>query len=108
MQNYNSKSSVVHDTDPDTTAFRAGWPAWLGIVGSFWVIMAPFTLVYFNNITALANELIIGTLAFILSVYCAYMANRNHDRKTRVIAGWLLVACGIWLVFAPFILNYSS
>lgn len=108
MQNYSSKSSMVHDHDPDTTAFKAGWPAWLGILGGLWLILAPFTLVYFDNITALSNELVVGTIALILSVYCACMANRPHDKTGRLIAGWLLVVCGAWLVIAPFILNYSS
>lgn len=108
MRNYNSKTSAVHDTDPDTTAFKAGWPAWLGLLGSFWIIMSPFTLVYFDSIPALANDLIVGSIAFVLSAYCAYMANRDHDKMPRLVAGWLLVGCGAWLILAPFILNFTS
>src|SRR4051794_16552245 len=70
--------------------------------------MAPFTLVYFDNTTALSNKLVVGTIGLILSVYYAYMANRPHDKTGRLIAGWLLVICGVWLVLAPFILNYFS
>lgn len=108
MRQYGSKTSAVHDTDPDTTAFRAGWPAWLGILGSVWLIFSPFVLVYFNTTIALANTLFVGLAGFICSVYCAYMANRSHDKTTRLIAGWLLVACGVWLILAPFVLNFSS
>ena len=104
----NYKSSGVHDADPDTTAFRAGWPAWLGILGSAWIIFAPFTLVYFDTTMALVNELIVGTIAFISSMYLAYMANRSHDTTGRMVAGWLLVVCGLWLIVSPFVLNYSS
>lgn len=108
MSDIYNKSTAAHEADPDRTAFRAGWPAWLGIAGSVWLILAPFVLLYTDNITALANSLIVGTIGFISSSFCAYMANRDHDKTARIVAGWLLAACGIWLILTPFVLDYSS
>jgi hypothetical protein len=86
----------------------ASWPGWLGVVGGIWLILAPFILNYSNIDNALWNDIIVGAAAILLTGFCALTALRLETSQMRLIAGGLSILAGVWLIIAPFLLNYSN
>lgn len=65
-----------------------------------WLILAPFILLY-DNVAPFWNDIIIGILI-------ACLAGYRLARPVRTAgASWTNVGIGVWLVIAPWILNYA-
>lgn len=75
----------------------------LDILVGIWLIISPFLLAYTGNTTALWNDLICG-LAVI--VFAATQTAQSRSRSSW--PSWINLLVGIWLVLAPFALNYAG
>jgi hypothetical protein len=76
---------------------------WLNILLGVWLLVAPFALSKLATIGAwTANDIVVGIL--LMSTSWTIVATARPAAG----AAWFEVACGIWLVFAPFVLKYSS
>lgn len=74
----------------------------LNIVAGLWLIIAPFVLVYYEAVTPMWNDIIIGLLLVCLA------GLRVSRPITSAWASWVNVALGVWLVLAPFVLGYAA
>ena len=77
---------------------------WLVAVAGLWEVLAPFILGYSATTVAMWNAIVIGAVLIILSVWAALTEQVSLDRNL----GWISVVAGVWLVLAPFALNYSA
>jgi hypothetical protein len=73
--------------------------SWLNIVAGIWLIIAPFVLGYFNG-TARTNDIWLGIIVGVLAII--------HLASRAVWSSWLNVIAGIWLIIAPFVLQYPG
>lgn len=72
----------------------------LNVILGAWLIIAPFV---FNSSTpAFWNDIVVGALVLIL----AAVRISKPQPSTRA-ASWTNAGLGVWLVIAPFVLNYS-
>ncbi|MGH7927550.1 MAG: SPW repeat protein [Candidatus Binatia bacterium] len=75
----------------------------LDVIVGLWLIVAPFALGYASVVNALWNDIIIGAAVVILA------ASREIGEGYKVAwPSWINVLLGLWLIFAPFALGYSS
>lgn len=65
-----------------------------------WLIVSPYILSY-SSTTAKWNQTIFGVVILLLAV-ARYIMPRLE------LASWLAGLAGIWMIIAPFILNYST
>ncbi len=73
---------------------------WITFILGAWLILAPFAVPYQGPPAAIAEDVILGALVIIFSLGLA-VGPRPHP-----VAAWALVAFGIWIVIAPFVLGY--
>lgn len=73
----------------------------INILLGIWLILAPFLLSYSGLSTPTWNDIIIGILVIgvaLLRTFGYGMAGTS----------WVNVVLGVWLILAPFVLNYRS
>ena len=73
----------------------------ISILLGIWLILAPFVLAYTGVQVATWNDIILGVLICAMALIRTFGAGQAG-------AGWINVLLGIWLVIAPFILNYGE
>jgi hypothetical protein len=73
----------------------------LNILLGIWLLVAPFILSYTSSI-AQWNDIIVGIIVLVLA------AIREWQPEEWSGLSWVNALAGAWLVFAPFILAYSS
>jgi len=73
----------------------------LNVVAGIWLILAPFILGYANLVPAFWNDVVVGILLVVLAGI--RVANPNQY----VGLSWTNLGLGIWLILAPFILDYA-
>ncbi|MFQ5846915.1 MAG: SPW repeat protein [Candidatus Methylomirabilales bacterium] len=80
------------------------WISWTNCVLGLWLAVAPFTLDYAGNRTALWEDVIVGLLI------AAFAFWRAVGPETAGMAGvsWTVAILGLWALFAPFLLAYSG
>lgn len=76
--------------------------SWLNVIAGIWLIIAPFVLSY-TSATARTNDIILGIIVGILALIRALVPGRNIFWLS-----WVNLILGIWLIIAPFVLNYSG
>jgi len=78
---------------------RAKWQEWTGFALGLWLAVSPWVAGYSGHGIATANVVLVGlTLAFACHLEVCFDA---------VKAEWLNLAAGLWLVAAPFALDFG-
>jgi len=83
----------------DSDARLVRWPSWLGVIAGIWLIVAPFALDYATT-RATVNSIIVGVLALIVSAISAMTYS--------TIPNWVHAVVAIWLIVAPWALDYEG
>ncbi len=78
--------------------------SWLVVLLGAWEVVAPFILGYSNAANALGDAIILGIALIILAGWAA-LANQDSTVKT---LSWINVILGVWLIIAPFIVQYAN
>jgi SPW repeat len=91
-----------------TNYLTVSLPGWLGVIGGVWLLVAPSILSYADITKPFYNDLIGGIVAIVLTGFCALFATTPATVLYRKIAGGLVALGGVWLILAPFILDYSG
>jgi len=74
------------------------------IVLGAWEMLAPLILGYASRTDALLNGLLCGAVYILLGIGALRTA---RDEARHTLNGWV-IAVGVWLVLAPFILVYGG
>lgn len=81
--------------------------SWVSLYVGLWLVIAPFALTYAGYAPkAHANEMIIGALVASMGATRVF-GNYRSGNLNRLISG-LTVLPGIWLIVAPYVLQYSN
>src|SRR6185369_3281936 len=86
-------------TTPPRTRLFAG--SGINILLGIWLILAPFVLGYASLQVAMWNDIILGALVLAIAMIRTFGTALGT-------ASWVNVVLGIWLVIAPFVLNYGD
>ncbi|WP_166805133.1 SPW repeat protein [Nitrosococcus wardiae] len=78
------------------------WSSGINIIAGVWLIIAPFAWGYHHLTDALWNDIILGTAVFILAVV------RTSAPLQYESVGWTNIVFGLWLIIAPFVLDYTG
>jgi len=78
------------------------WSSGANAVAGVWLFIAPFMLGYVNLQPAFWNDLVVGAAVFFLALARARVPLRN------IGISWANVVIGLWLVLAPFLLQYQQ
>ncbi len=78
----------------------AVWASSLNVIAGLWLILAPFILGYSDFAPAFWNDVIVG----VLILASAFAATRTYSPNP----SWMNVVLGVWLILAPFMLNYDG
>ncbi|GGX89429.1 hypothetical protein GCM10007160_15990 [Litchfieldella qijiaojingensis] len=81
---------------------KAHWRDWLMLLFGAWLVISPFV---FGHAEAGAgalmwNPVLVGVAVVVFSIAVL--------RKTQVWEEWILLALGVWLIVAPFLLGYAG
>lgn len=74
----------------------------LNIIAAIWLILSPFLLGYYELQAAIWNDIIVGVI--VLGLGWARVANPFYAPGF----SWANAVLGLWLILAPFALNYSA
>jgi hypothetical protein len=83
-------------------AATAKWQDWASFALGLWLAVSPWIVGYSEHEAATANAIVLG-LALALGSHFECVACADEVR-----AEWLNLAAGIWLVCAPFTLEFGS
>jgi len=73
----------------------------INILCGIWLIIAPFVLNYENLQVAIWNDVILGILVALLAIVRTFGVAWGG-------ATWVTGLLGVWLIIAPFVLNYGN
>jgi hypothetical protein len=76
------------------------WQDWLNLILGVWLIVAPFFGVGVHNDAAAYNSYISGAVVAILAIAAL--------SRTRLWEEWLNLIVGLWLIVAPFALQFTG
>ncbi|HEX5418004.1 MAG TPA: SPW repeat protein [Chloroflexota bacterium] len=74
----------------------------LNVIAGVWLLTAPFALSYVPGSAPYANDLFVGAIVVTLALARVVGAYRS------AWLSWITAAVGIWLILAPFVLNYTT
>lgn len=74
----------------------------LNVIAGLWLLAAPFALSYFPGSTEYANDLFFG------AIIVALAGARFLGAYRAAWLSWVNAVVGIWLIVAPFVLNYTT
>lgn len=80
-------------------AAAAKWQDWMSFTLGLWLAVSPWLAGYADNEAATANAAFVGLLLALASHFEATFDQLGTE--------WLLLAAGLWLVLAPFVLGFS-
>jgi hypothetical protein len=86
----------------------ASAPGWVGVLGGIWLILAPFILNYNNLDKPFYSDLAVGIIAVLMTGLCAMTVEIPTTAMARQLAAWVVALGGVWLIAAPFILDYTG
>ena len=72
----------------------------MNILFGLWLIIAPFVLGYSRFKIAMWNDIILGVLIGIFALVRSW-------KSEAAMPSWINVLGGIWLIIAPFVLDYG-
>lgn len=75
---------------------------WINLILGIWMIISPFLIGYSVSYVPTGNNIVLGVLLIASSwwILAALMQTTGMS--------WFQVLCGIWLIIAPFVLNYRA
>ena len=73
----------------------------INILVGIWLILAPFILAYTGLQVAMWNDIILGVLVGVIALIRTF-------GTAQAGTSWINVLLGIWLIIAPFVLNYGD
>lgn len=76
----------------------------LEILSGLWLIAAPFVLNYAANGGSTVNDVLVGLAVLFLGGAQVL----SGEESTSTWPSWLNALAGVWLVAAPFALNYAT
>ena len=80
----------------DQTVKTAGW---INVVAGLWLIAAPF-LLHYRGSASITNDIIFGVIIGVTSLIIVFS-------PVHILwLSWINTLTGIWLILAPFVLNY--
>lgn len=94
-----------HDADVagrESAKTTVHWTSGTNIIAGIWLVLAPFALQYTDVQNALWNDIILG-----VSIALLAMIRTALPLQFEAVS-WTNFVLGGWLVFAPFILDYSG
>ncbi len=77
------------------------WASWINFILGLWLIVSPFALKYSTVAGAVPEDVILGILIAVFSLWMA------ASLEAPAGPAWLVVLFGIWVIIAPFVLGYS-
>ncbi len=81
--------------------------SWATLVAGLWLIIAPWVLTFADSVPkARANDLVLGIVIASMGATRVF-GNYRSGRLNQLLSG-LTALPAIWLIIAPFVLNYSS
>lgn len=83
---------------------KTKWITWVNVALGLWLLISPFTFGYSGSKGALAafwNSVIVGLLIGAISLSEALA-------KETPATSWFVSVLGIWMVFAPYLLDYVA
>ncbi|GAB4327334.1 MAG: hypothetical protein Kow0010_10870 [Dehalococcoidia bacterium] len=87
---------------PSTAKTTVHWVSGTNLIVGLWLLLAPFALLYTGTTAALWNDLIIGVAVVSFALLRVVTPLRSE------VIGWTNVGLGLWLLAAPWLLEYSS
>lgn len=87
--------------DPDAVHAVRG-ASGLNAVAGVWLIASPFVLGHAGVAAAMWNEIVVGAI-----VLAVGLVRLTQPQKMRGIS-WVNAVLGVWLIAAPFVLNYHT
>lgn len=95
-------ATATYNSKADAELQRARGASVLNVVAGIWLIAAPFVLGFQNVNVAMWNHVVVGAAIGIMALI------RASDPDHRQTISWINVVLGVWLIAAPFVLNYAS
>jgi K+-sensing histidine kinase KdpD len=77
------------------------WASGINLILGIWLFVAAWAVPWDVH-AARSNDLTMGVIVFILAVI------RLAARERALVASWLNVLAGVWLIIAPFALHFES
>ena len=78
--------------------------AWANFVLGIWLIIAPFVLLYRGIQAALGEDVVVGFLIAVFSLWQAI----SEETAQAPAANWLVGALGLWAIVSPYVLHFSA
>jgi hypothetical protein len=80
------------------------WASWTDFVLGLWLIVAPFALGYASVGRGRGEDVLFGIVIAGVALWRSLVSNDS------AMAGvsWIVALAGLWVLFAPFALGYSS
>jgi len=79
----------------------AKWQDWASFVLGLWLALSPWLAGYVEHEAATANAIFVGLALALCSHFECVACNE-------VPAEWMNLAVGVWLICAPFVLEFTS
>jgi SPW repeat len=76
--------------------------SWINLILGIWLIISPFAFGSMGLRVTAGNNIVLGILLIASSWWILAMVTRA------VGVSWFQMLCGIWLVIAPFVLQYRA
>ncbi len=78
--------------------------SWIIALIGFWEMVAPFIFGMTATTAFLWDAIIVGLALLVFGAWAAL----STDKNTIKYLNWINTVLGLWLIIAPFALNYSS
>ena len=78
--------------------------AWANFVLGIWLIVAPFVLLYRGIQAALGEDVVVGFLIAVFSLWQAIAAQTAQSRA----ANWIVGALGLWAIVSLYVLHFTA
>ena len=96
-----SNRNAVDERLTVTRAAERRWQHWAGFMLGLWLALSPWTFGYAHDLpSATGNAAFMGVALALLSHFQVSMHGESAE--------WLSFAGGIWLVAAPFVLDFGT
>jgi hypothetical protein len=98
MATMETGSMVRHDAELRRAQAASG----INILSGIWLVVAPFALGFADSEAAMWNHVLVGLLVAALAATRALAPDRRESFS------WTNVALGVWMLAAPWVLQYSD
>ena len=78
----------------------AKWQDWASFTLGLWLALSPWLAGYVDNDSATANSIFVGLALALCSHFECVACNESAE--------WLNLGAGVWLLCAPYTLDYAS